>query len=493
MPSLRSTLYFRYAVDKKASFFYSEPKTSWLLHMKTLNMESNQSEQNLPVVLVADDDEHIRILLDYNLRKTGFKTLLARDGDEAISLLSDDILVVLLDLQMPGKSGMECLRHIKAACQDTQVIIITASSKVSDAVEALKAGAFDYLTKPLEIEAVIALLCQAVRVSQLSTENRQLRQIIGDFRPQTTFIGKSLPIQTLLAQAEKVSQLDATVLITGESGVGKGLLARFIHYSGPRADKPFVTVSCTSLPRELVETELFGHEKGAFTGAQQRRIGLIEFAGGGTVFLDEIGDMPLELQPKLLNFLQERCFHRIGGNKPINSDVRIIAATHQDLKELVKKNSFREDLYFRINVVPLNIPPLRERGEDILVLAGHFLGRIAQKRGDAPLTLADDALRILSRYDWPGNVRELENVLERATIFCSGPVISAGDLPPELQKPAVEQPLVQSLADLTLDTIEKMAIEQTLASCNGNKALAAIRLGISEKSIYNKVKRFGLQ
>jgi len=462
--------------------------------MNAIATEIQDPLRDQPTVLIVDDDENIRILLDYNLKKSGFNTLLAADGNEAMEMISEDVAAVLLDLQMPGKTGLECLHHIKANGFDAQVIIITSSSKVSDAVEALKSGAYDYLTKPLNVEALTPLLQKAVMVNRLSSENRRLKQLLGDCRPQTKFLGTSIQVKSLLDQTKKIANLDTTILITGESGVGKGLLARQIHCSSSRADKPFVTVSCTSLPRELVETELFGHEKGAFTGAHQRRVGLLEIADGGTVFLDEIGDMPLDLQPKLLSFLQERSFQRIGGNKTLNVDVRIIAATHQDLPALIKKNSFREDLYFRINVIPIHIPPLRKRHEDIPVLAEHFFGRIAHKRGVLPFTLTEDALEYLKQYEWPGNVRELENILERATVFSQTPSITANDLPSELhtvpEKTLREQVLLPK--GLTLDALEKKAIEQALADCEGNKAMAARFLGISEKSIYNKMKRFSM-
>jgi DNA-binding NtrC family response regulator len=462
--------------------------------MNTAKAQTPHSEQSPPVILIADDDKNIRTLLDYNLKKNGYTTVLAEDGMQTLSLLSDDISVVLLDLQMPGTTGMECLRHIKTSFQDMQVIIITASSKVSDAVEALKAGAYDYLTKPLDMDMLIALLHKATLVSHLSTENRRLKQLLTDCRPQTAFLGASIPVKDLLSRCEKIADLDTTILITGESGVGKGLLARQIHYTGSRAGKPFVTVSCTSLPRELVETELFGHEKGSFTGAHQRRAGLLEIADGGTLFLDEIGDMPLELQPKLLSFLQERTFKRVGGNTSLSVDVRIMAATHQDLPALIKKQSFREDLFFRINVIPLHIPPLRDRPEDVELLADNFLGRIARKRGSAPFALSEDSLAALRAYAWPGNVRELENVLERTTVFSGSQSISAVDLPPELlAAPLRQRPETALLPKgIKLEKLERLAIKQTLIDCDGNKAMAARSLGISEKSIYNKLKRFGM-
>ena len=445
-------------------------------------------------VLVADDDPSIRKLLRYNLEREGFHVVLASDGREALARLTDDTAVALLDLRMPVMDGFECLREIRRATGDTQVIIITASHELADAVSAMKQGAFDYVTKPLDFEALVALLRQAAHTTRLSRENRQLRQAIGVAKPVTSFIGDAPEIRSLLTRAKQAARLDATVLITGESGAGKGLLARMVHYSSDRADKPFVAVNCVALPRELVESELFGHEKGAFTGAHERRLGRLEIADGGTVFLDEIGDMPLDLQPKLLTFLQENAFQRVGGNDTVSVDVRVITATHQDLPRLCRDREFREDLYFRINVLPLHLPPLRSRKEDIPALVRYILERIGERRKMPTMTLADDALRALTTYPWPGNIRELENVLERSSAFCAGQTINLDDLPAEIRSTAPpDRPRETSLAGRPLADIERDAILQTLDLCGGNKAEVARRLGISEKSIYNKMKRYELQ
>ena len=444
-------------------------------------------------VLVADDDEIVRESLRNALEDAGFEIVEARDGNEAIQLLSEEVSVALFDLRMPGRGGLDCLKFASKKFPDLTSLVITGSAQLSDAISAMKSGAVDYLTKPIDAEAVVQVVERVVEMDRLKGENRQLRQALRSPLPQSVFVGESPGARKLLTNVEKVARLDSTVLLTGESGVGKGLVARLIHAGGARSDGPFVTVSCTALPRELVEAELFGHEKGAFTGALERRPGKLEIADGGTLFLDEIGDMPVDLQPKLLHFLQERTFERIGGRQQISVDVRIIAATHQDLKSLCVEKSFREDLYFRLNVLPLHIPPLRERKQDILLLAEYFLGLIAGHRNEEQARLSQRALEILQAYPWPGNVRELENVLERVTAFAESPMIDVEHLPQELRgdelSDAVSRP---SLGGYTLAEIEKSAIIETLELCGGNKSRAARSLGISEKSIYNKMKRFGI-
>jgi len=444
-------------------------------------------------VLVADDDEFVRTLLQRKLEEADFDVILAADGRECLNRVSAEVSVALVDLNMPELGGMDCLQAIRRKCADTQVIIITASEEISDAVEAMRRGAFDYVTKPFNSGALTALVEKAAYSAGLTRENRQLRQAIGISRPHRPFVGSSPAICSLIRKAERVAALDATVLLTGESGVGKGLLARIIHYQGPRADRPMVMVNCAAFPRDLVEAELFGHERGAFTGANEKRLGRVEIADGGTIFLDEVGDMPLELQPKLLTFLQDRTFQRVGGNDTIRVDVRVIAATHEDLHAMCGEGRFREDLYFRLNVLPLHIPALRSRPEDIPELAESLLRRISEQRGCMPLQLADDALEVLLQYSWPGNVRELDNVLERASAFCTGDTIKREDLPAEICGDGkTDGPANGVLAGRPLKEVERMAIEQTLDYCNGNKAQAARVLEISGKSIYNKMRRLGL-
>ncbi|MEE8583239.1 MAG: sigma-54 dependent transcriptional regulator [Acidobacteriota bacterium] len=446
-------------------------------------------------VLVADDDPVIRRLMQRRLESAGLRVVTAQDGDEAMEKLSDLVQVALLDLKMPGRGGMHCLQHIAKNHPTVESIIITASSEIADAVEAMKNGAFDYLTKPVNLDELIELVYRAASTFRIKQENRQLRAAMGHPTSDIPFIGNSPLTRQIVETIRKIAPLDSSVLISGESGVGKGLVARMLHHLGSRRDHPFITVSCTALPRDLVEAELFGHEKGAFTGAVEKRPGRVEMAQRGTLFLDEIGDMPLDLQPKLLNFLQDRCFQRIGGARTIHVEVRVIAATHQNLKEMCQDKRFREDLYFRLDVLPIHIPPLRERKEDIPDLCSHLLDKLSQRRGVAPFQLEPEAVESLTHYDWPGNVRELENVLERVTAFINTSRITPDDLPAELSgcEACPGGTSARGLAGLPLAEVEKLAIIQTLELCKGNKSEAARRLGISEKSIYNKSKRLGIR
>jgi len=451
-------------------------------------------------ILVADDEETIRRLLDYNLRKAGFEPVLATNGHEAIELAQGEFACALIDLKMPEVDGLGVLNPFKQQLPDVPVVIMSAVGQVKDAVAAMKAGALEYVTKPFDLDEVLALMLSAARMGRALQENRQLRETVARPAPDSDFAGDSPIAKQLLETIARVAPLDSTVLITGESGVGKGLLARMIHRASKRADGPFITTSCPALPRELLESEMFGHERGAFTGAQQRRIGRIEMAEGGTLFLDEIGDLPLLLQPKLLNVLQDRQFTRLGGSEAIDADIRLIAATNADLQDKVAAKEFREDLFYRLNVIPIQIPPLRERLMDLPVLCRQILRRIGQARASKPLEMSDGALALLARYSWPGNVRELENVLERASAFCEGSALEEKNFPPELGRiltpgaaGANRQTIHSGIGGLPLEEVEKLAIQQTLELCQGNKAAAARQLGITEKSIYNKMARLGLR
>ena len=445
-------------------------------------------------ILIVDDDALTRSTLDRILTRHGCRTVMAANGREALDMLSEEINVILLDLFMPEMDGREFLARIQQDTEEHTVIVISVNDDLDPAIEMMRLGANDYIAKPFNPDEIVSRIRAAARSTSLRRENRALRQTLAEPRPSSAFVGSSPSAGMVTQTVQRLAQLDSTVMLTGESGVGKGLVARMIHRLGDRASKPFVTVNCTALPRDLVESELFGHERGAFTGALERRPGRIEMAHGGTLFLDEIGDMPLGLQPKLLTFLQERTFQRVGGGKDIPSDVRVIAATNHDLKERCAQGKFREDLYFRLNVLPLHIPPLRERTEDILPLAEFLLDRVATTRKSLPYSLDPAARDRLLSYFWPGNVRELENVMERCSAFCSGRVIQFGDLPPEVQVDSddTEESRAAELAGRTLAEIERLAIEQTLVHCAGNKARAARLLGISEKSIYNKMSRLGV-
>lgn len=445
-------------------------------------------------ILVADDDPVTLRMLTHDLGAAGFGTLAAKDGAEAMALMNSEIPVALFDLDMPRATGLDCLRHLRENYPDTSVIIVSGQGKIHDAVAAMKEGARDYITKPFERDEVIARVKQACWATKLERDNRDLRAAVSSAVPSSDFVARTPVSQRLLRHVSKVAPLDSTVLITGESGTGKTTVARMIHEAGPRSSGPFVSVNCASLPRDLVEAELFGHAKGAFTGAVNDRPGRAEIADGGTLFLDEIGDLPLELQPKLLTFLQDRTFQRIGSNKVYAVDVRLIVATHQNLAAMCRERRFRDDLYFRLNVISLHMPPLRERVDDIPHLTQGILNRIGQRRGQPPFVCDDAGVALLQQQPWRGNVRELENVLERASAFCEMETIRAEDLvfepasmPAGQTQPAPTPPV--SLAGKTLAEIERQAIVDTVRACAGNKAKAARQLGISEKGIYNKMKR----
>ncbi len=446
-------------------------------------------------ILLADDDETVRNLLEYHSRKCGFEATAVEDGVEFMDRMNGDYDVVLLDLNMPRAGGIECLEFLAEKFPEKPAVILSGADEVENAVAAMKAGAMDYLTKPFDLDEVFHVLRQTVSYARLQAENRALKSSISvPSHPTEGIIGRSQITRHLLGRVQRIAGRDSTVLIQGESGVGKGVIARTIHYSSPRRKEPFITVSCPALPRELLESELFGHEKGAFTGAHQRRIGKIEMATGGSLFLDEIGDLPLELQPKLLNVIQDREFHRVGGSEIVAADIRIIAATNVDLEEKVRRREFREDLYYRLNVIPITVPPLRERPEDIAPLTEEILSRISRATETSPdLKIARDAMNALEQYRWPGNVRQLENVLERAAAFCEGGVIELEDLSSEVVPRKDSESIDDAgvnLANLPLRNLEQIALTQTLRACGGNKAEAARRLGITEKSIYNKLKRY---
>ena len=452
---------------------------------------------------MADDEDTIRRLLEYNLQKNGFVPVLASNGKEAMARASDDLACALVDLRMPEADGMEVLAFLKKHYPDVPVLMISAVGQIRDAVAAMKLGALEYVTKPFDLDEVMALVQSAVRMGRALQENRQWRENDAATTSETGFVGRSAAAVRLREDLGRIARLDVTVLLTGESGVGKGVVARMIHRRSGRSAKPFVTVSCPALPRELLESEMFGHERGAFTGAQNRRLGRIEMAAGGTLFLDEIGDLPLLLQPKLLNVLQDRQFQRLGGSEVLRADVRLVAATNVDLEEKVAGREFREDLYYRLNVIPFRIPPLRERLEDLPELCRGILDRIAAARGSERIQITDAALARLARHRWPGNVRELENALERASAFSADGVVGDEDLSADL---GAASPVAASagsanpgdpaspprVGGMSLEALERLAIEQTLELCQGNKAAAARRLGVTEKTIYNKLARFGV-
>ena len=443
-------------------------------------------------LIIADDDPTIGRLLEMKSKHFGFQPVTVTNGEEVMQLLNESVDVILLDVHMPKMDGLECLKKLSEMGSKTPVIMLSGELEVSVAVEAVKLGALDYLTKPFDLDELFAALRNARRISKIQRENYELRENLSDsLSPHSSevhLISESEVTQKLQQQALKVANLDSTVLLTGESGTGKSMFARFIHANSQRRDKPFVTVSCPALPRELLESELFGHEKGAFTGALKRRIGKIESVAGGTLFLDEIGDLPLDLQPKLLNVLQDQEFTRVGGTQVIQSDTRVITATNIDFKEKIANKEFREDLFYRISVIPFELPPLRKQVENIIPLAEYFLTRMAENQKLPVISMSSEVKAILQNYRWPGNIRQLENLIERSAVFCEDGIIRANDLPAELHEKG-SRSSITGLAGHTLAEIEAEAIVQTLAYCKNNKAETARTLGITEKSIYNKIKR----
>ena len=449
-------------------------------------------------ILVVDDDDAHRGMLRTMLRSWGYAVEEATDGDEAVSLVREKSFdAVLTDVRMARMDGIHALKNILEYNPALPVVLMTAYSSVETAVEALRLGAYDYLVKPLDFEALRHALEKAIEHSRLSVENRELRRQLSDAATRPGILGRSAPIRAMQEIIATVAPTEATVLITGESGTGKELVARALHCESARAEKPLVTVNCAALAENLLESELFGHEKGSFTGADRRREGRFAQANGGTLFLDEIGEMPLTLQSKLLRALQQGEVQRVGADAAITVDVRIIAATNRDLREEVAQKRFREDLYFRLNVICIEVPPLRDRAEDIPVLAAHFLERFASRNRKNVRGFSPQALACMLRYAWPGNVRELENAVERAVILCNGDLITERELPLVVTGPAPvdeRQPEADaSLAGLPLDTVERRAIEETLRQTGDNKSEAARQLGITRATLHNKLRKYGLE
>ncbi len=441
-------------------------------------------------MLVVDDDPAIRELCLEALAPEGFEMHEAARAEAALEIISGGrIDIVLTDLNMPGLSGIDLLRRIRQDSPEVDVIMMTGYATIPTAVEATRLGAYDYITKPFEIDDLAALLGRLTERRELAVENRLLREQLATRRGLGDMVGTSESMQRLYRLLLKIAPKRHPVLITGESGTGKELIARAVHAHGPASGSPFVPVDCGALSANLVESELFGHVRGAFTGATQDREGLLAAARNGTVFLDEIGELPIELQVKLLRALQEREFRPVGGNRRVALDARIIAATNRNLEEEIKKGTFREDLYFRLNVLSVNAPPLRDRTSDIPVLAQYFIER-DRGPGDDVTGLGPDALALLQRYDWPGNVRELENYVRRAMAVSAGPLIEPRDLPAQVRStapPGKDQPLSQ------LEELERSTIVKTLEETGGDRVRAAKLLGIGKTTIYRKLKEYGLQ
>lgn len=443
-----------------------------------------------PLILVADDDESHRLTINKLAVTWGYEVHTAKNGEEASEKSrKNSYSVILMDIRMAVMDGITALHKIKSHDPSTPVIIMTAYSSVASAVEALKSGAYDYLTKPLDFDELKITLERASDHARLKAENMALKNQLRTEAGSRQIIGNSVTMRNLKATLSMVAPSEATVLITGESGTGKEMVARLIHLNSLRHGKPFIAVNCASINENLLESELFGHEKGSFTGAISKRNGIFMQADKGTIFLDEIAEMTPHMQAKLLRVIQEREVQRVGGEEYIKIDVRIIAATHQDLDKRVKENSFREDLFYRLNVVNIRVPTLRERPEDIPSLCQYFIARLSEKNRKNIIGISPDAIKALISYDWPGNVRELENTLERAVILSTGEYVTESELPPNISKKNDENILDKCLS---LEDIEKKAIMVALDAAGWNKSEAARQLGINRKTLHKKLKSYGI-
>ncbi len=444
-------------------------------------------------ILITDDDTAHRTMLKANLAGSGYSLLEASDGDEVLPLLGrQQVDLILLDIKMERMDGLATLSALAEAGYEIPVIVITAFSSVESAVEAMRRGAFDYVAKPIDIDELNLTIEKALRFRQLHEENAQLKERLQERFSFGNIIGKSPVMQEMFSTLSLVAPSDATVLLTGESGTGKELVANGLHEHSKRSQGPFIKVNCAALHENLLESELFGHEKGAFTGAGGRRKGRFELAHRGTLFLDEIGDMSLQTQAKILRVLQEREFERLGGSTTISADVRLIAATHRDLSAMVKAGDFRQDLFFRLSVVPIELPPLRERTGDIPELANFFLNKYVSQNNRDIKGFHPEVMNCFIRYPWPGNIRELENMVERAVILCVGEMITVRELPQNLLPEGSRMPLPGPDAGLTLRDMERELIRATLDQTGGNRSKTAKILGVARQTLLNKIREYGL-
>ncbi|MDZ7372388.1 MAG: sigma-54 dependent transcriptional regulator [candidate division KSB1 bacterium] len=444
-------------------------------------------------ILLVDDEPNMLESLGDVLSREGHYVLKATDGRSAIQIADrEELDLVITDVRMPGMDGMTLLRELRERVASAEVIIMTGYGTVDGAVDAMRYGAYHYLLKPFRPRMILSAVQKIAEQKSLMQESTFLNEVIQRKLGLHRLIGTSPPMQRVFQQIRTVARSDATVLITGESGTGKELVAHAIHYLSSRRDKPLIKVACASLPESLLESELFGHERGAFTSAVERRKGRFELADGGSLFLDEIGDIPPSVQAKLVRVLETREFERVGGTQTIAVDVRLIAATHKDLAALVAEGKFREDLYYRINVVPIHLPPLRERRQDIPALATYFLRYYAAKNHKPVRTIDRHALAALVRYSWPGNVRELRNYMERAVLFCKGSTVTLGDLPECVVRPSAARQRGQSVRLGTIREIERSLILNVLRETGWNLSRAAQILGVSRGTLYNKMERYGI-
>jgi DNA-binding NtrC family response regulator len=448
----------------------------------------------MPVILIVEDESKMRRLLELNLGEDGFTTLSAGDAETGLKLLRENpIDLVVTDLKLPGMDGLEFLQTIKRQNAALPVVVMTAFGSVETAVEAMKAGASDYVLKPFSLTEMRMVIHKELDVRNLREENRSLREALGKRYAHPNVVARSPKMQDVLATVERVAPTNSTVLLGGESGVGKDLIARAIHEKSRRASGPFLKINSTAIPENLLESELFGYEKGAFTGAAASKPGKFELADKGTLFLDEIGDVPPAIQVKLLRVLQEREFERLGGTRTIKVDVRLIAATNRDLRAALEDGTFREDLYYRLNVVPIDIAPLRERKEDIPDLVNLFVSRFSQDSRKAVEGITAEAMQVLVNYHWPGNVRELQNVIERGCALAKGSVLEAADIHLDLRPAKAADGAAGFLPEgMTLEQWEDEMVQEALRRANGNKSQAARLLGLSRNALRYRLSKIGI-
>ena len=448
----------------------------------------------MPTILIVEDEAKMCRLLELNLGEDGFSTLSGGDAESGLKLLRENTVdLVVTDLKLPGMNGLEFLQAIKRQNAALPVVVMTAFGTVETAVEAMKAGASDYVLKPFSLSEMRMVIRKELDVRDLREENRSLREALGKRYVHPNVVARSAKMQEVLVTVDRVAPTNSTVLLGGESGVGKDLIARAIHEKSRRASGPFIKINSTAIPENLLESELFGYEKGAFTGASGSKPGKFELADKGTLFLDEIGDVPPVTQVKLLRVLQEREFERLGGTKTVKVDVRLIAATNRDLREALEQGTFREDLYYRLNVVPIDIAPLRQRKEDIPDLVNLFISRFAGDSGKPVKSISPEAMQILVNYHWPGNVRELQNIMERACALAKGPVLEAADIHLDLRPAKVANGASGFLPEgMTLEHWEDEIIQEALRRANGNKSQAARLLGLSRNALRYRLSKIGI-
>jgi DNA-binding NtrC family response regulator len=448
----------------------------------------------MATILIVEDEVKLRRLIELNLGEGGFATFSAGDAEEGLKILGrEPIDLILTDFKLPGMNGLEFLKSIRRVKADVPVILMTAYGSIEAAVEAMRSGANNYVLKPFSLEEIKRVVRKELEVRQLVDENRNLREELGKRYGYPNIVAKSARMQEVLAAVERVAPTNSTVLIGGESGVGKELIARAIHQHSTRSRGPFIKINCTAIPENLLESELFGYEKGAFTGATASKPGKFELADKGTLFLDEIGDVPTATQAKLLRVLQEREFERLGGTRTIKVDVRMIAATNRDLRAALEEGTFREDLYYRLNVVPIDVPPLREHKEDIPGLVEHFLAQLSKENGKQIRGVAPQAMQTLVNFHWPGNVRELQNIVERAVTFARGDSIELSDIHLDVAPAKGSSGAPEFLPPgITLDNWEDEMIREALHRANGNKSQAARLLGLTRNALRYRLSKIGI-